>query len=112
MLKAQDDLSARVPLMSAWEAKDIIVAVSAVSAFAGTVVVQWLHPRRERRKIVEGIRRELYQKIIIHLDEAIDLFMVEERSLFKKAFDAVDEARNIFWQHEIDMSEDLRRACG
>lgn len=102
--------------MSAWETKDIIVVASAVSGFAGTVVVQLLHPhfaaRRERAKIVEGIRRELYQKIITHLDEAIDGLMVDHRPLVRKAFDALDEARNIFWQHQIDMSEDFRRSCG
>ena len=47
--------------MSAWETKDIIVVASAVSGFAGTVVVQLLHPvfaaRRERAKIVENPAR-------------------------------------------------------
>jgi hypothetical protein len=115
--EVQEDLSAgSVRLMAAWETKDIIVVASAVSAFAGTVVVQLLHPlfaaRRERAKIVEGIRRELYQKIIAHLDAAINALMVEEGPLVRKAFDALDEARNIFWQHQIDMSEDFRRAGG
>jgi hypothetical protein len=102
--------------MSAWETKDIIVIASAVSGFVGTVVVQLLHPvlaaRRERAKIVERIRRELYQKILTHLDEAINALMVEEGPLVRKAFEALDEARNVFWLHEIDMSEDYRRACG
>jgi hypothetical protein len=102
--------------MSAWEAKDIIVVASAVSAFAGTVVVQLLHPvfaaKRERAKIVEGVRREVYQKILTHVDDAINALKVEDGPLVRKAFDALDEAQNVFWQHEIDTSEDFRRACG
>jgi hypothetical protein len=108
--------------MSAWDTKDIIVIASAVSGFIGTVVVQLMHPyfaaRRERAKIVEGVRRELYQKILTHLDEAINTLSSDEaindRMIVdvRKAFGALDEARNIFWQHEIDMSEDFRRACG
>ena len=38
--------------------------------------------------------------------------MVEDRPLVRKAFDALDQSRNVFWQHQIDMSEDFRRACG
>jgi hypothetical protein len=102
--------------MPAWETKDIIVVASAVSGFAGTVIVQLLHPwfaaRRERAKIVEGIRGELYQKIILHLNEAIGALMEEDGPSVRKAFDALDEARNIYWPHEIIISEDFRRACG
>jgi hypothetical protein len=102
--------------MSAWETKDIIVVVTAVSGFVGTVVVQVLHPRLaakwEREKIVEGIRRESYQKIITYLNEAITALMEEERPLVRKAFDALDKARDILWEHQIDISEDFRRACG
>jgi hypothetical protein len=102
--------------MSAWETKDIIVVASAVSGFAGTVVVQLLHPvfaaRRERAKVVEGFRRELYQKILTHVDDAITALMEEDRPLVRKAFHALDEARNVFWHHQIDISEDFRRACG
>jgi hypothetical protein len=100
--------------MSGWETKDIIVVASSVLGFAGTVIVQLLQhvftARRERSKIVEGIRRDLYQKITVSLDKAINLLGNEHPSI-RKAFDALDELRNIFLQHPIDISEDMHRAC-
>jgi hypothetical protein len=98
--------------MSGWETKDIIVVASAISGFAGTVIVQLLHPvfasRRERAKIVEGIRGDLYQKIILHLDEALWALREDDTSV-REAFDALDKARNIYWQNEIVISEDFRK---
>jgi hypothetical protein len=101
--------------MSTWDTKDYIVVGSAVLGFSGTIIVQLLQhvftARRERSKIVEGIRRDLYQQIISHFDKAIESLAVEKRSLIRNAFDELAAIRNIVATHQIDISEDIRRAC-
>src|SRR5437764_194648 len=100
---------------SNWEPKDIIVVATAIGSLLGTIVVQIIQPliaaKRERKKGLEDARRELYRQVISHLDSAIALLEEEDQPQIARAFDCLEEARTIFRQHPIEISEDFRRAC-